>query len=102
MKAPKNEDSLILPGPMSKDRRSLRFPKAFGLIPGWNAPGREVFVAKHAVSSFLEEDALHDRAESVTPLPLRQCLLLIFLASAACYGLSFAVLTGFNHLLGVL
>lgn len=63
---------------------------------------REVFVAEEALSSFIEEDALRARAESVTPLPLRQCLLVIFLGSAVCYGLGFAVVTAFNHLLTVL
>ena len=102
MQASKNEDSLILPGPMPKDGRPLRFPQAFGSIPVREAPLREVFVAKEAVSSFIEEDVLHNRAESVTPLPLRQCLLVIFLGSAVCYGLGFAVVTVFNHLLTVL
>jgi hypothetical protein len=100
MQALKNEDSLILPGPMPEDRRSLRFPQTFGFIPVRELPLREVFVAKEAV--FIEEDVLHDRAEIVTPFPLRQCLLLIFLGSAVCYGLGFAVVTAFNHLLAVL
>jgi len=102
MQASKNEDSLILPGPVPKDGQSLRFPQAFGSIPVREAPFREVFVAKEAVSSFTEEDALHNHAESVTPLPLRQCLVLIFLGSAVCYGLGFAVVTAFNHLLTLL
>jgi hypothetical protein len=102
MQALKNEDSLILPGPMPKDRWSLRFPQTFGFIPVREAPLREVFVAKEAVSSFIEEDVLHDCAEIVTPLPLRRCLLLIFLGSAVCYGLGFAVMTAFNHVLAVL
>ncbi len=102
MQASKNEDSLILPGPVPKDGQSLRFPQAFGSIPVQEAPFRGVFVAKEAVSSFIEEDALHHRAESVTPLPLRQCLVLIFLGSAVCYGLGFAVVTAFNHLLTLL
>ncbi len=102
MQASKNEDSLILPGPMPKDGRPLRFPQAFGSIPVREAPFPEVFVAKEAVSSFIEEDALHNRAESVTPLPLRQCLVLIFVGSAICYGLGFAVVTAFNHILAAL
>ena len=102
MQASKNEDSLILPGPMPKERWSLRFPQDFGFIPVREAPFREVFVAKEAVSSFMEEDILYDRAEIVTPLPLRKCLLLIFLGSAVCYGLGFAVMTAFNHLLAAL
>ena len=63
---------------------------------------REVFVGKDAVSSFIEEDAMRVHAQIVTPLPLRQCLLVIFLGSAVCYGLGFAVVTAFNHLLTVL
>ncbi len=59
-------------------------------------------MAKEAVSSFTEEDALHNHAESVTPLPLRQCLVLIFVGSAICYGLGFAVVTAFNHILAAL
>ena len=102
MRALKNEDALILPGPMPEDAGSLRFPQAFGFIPVRVAPFREVFVAKEAVSSFIEEDTLRDGTESVTPLPLRQCLLLIFTGSAVCYGLGYAVLTAFNHLLAVL
>jgi hypothetical protein len=102
MEASRNEDSLILPGPMPKDRWSLRFPQAFGFIPVREAPFGEVFVAKDAVSSYIEEDILRDRAEIVTPLPFRQCLLLIFLGSAVCYGLGFAVVTAFNHILAVL
>jgi hypothetical protein len=102
MEATKNESALISPGPMPSDRRSLRFPQAFRFIPVQETPVREVFVAKEAVSSFIEEDTMYVHAESVTPLPLRQCLLLIFLGSAACYGLGFAVMTAFNHLLAVL
>lgn len=98
----KNEGALISPGPTPGDPRSLSFPQAFGFIPMREAPMREVFVAKDAVSSFIEEDTMFARAESVTPLPLRQCLLLIFLGSAVCYGLGFAVMTAFNHLLAVL
>ena len=63
---------------------------------------REVFVAEEAVSSFIEEDTVYVHAQSVTPLPLRQCLLLIFLGSAVCYGLGFAMVTAFNHLVAVL
>jgi len=59
-------------------------------------------VAKEAVSVFGIEEDTRARAESVTPLPLRHCLLLIFLGSAICYGLGFAVVTAFNHLLAVL
>ena len=60
-------------------------------------------MAKEAVSIFgIEEDAMRARAEKVAPLPMRQCLLLIFLGSAVCYGLGFAVVTAFNHLLAVL
>jgi hypothetical protein len=102
MQAPKNESTLISPGPMPGNRRSLSLPQAFGFIPVQEAPMREVLVAKEAVSSFIEEDAMRARAESVTPLPLRQCLLVIFLGSAVCYGLGFAVVTVFNHLLTVL
>jgi len=102
MQAPKNESTLISPGPMPGNRRSLSLPQAFGFIPVQEAPMREVFVAEEAVSSFIEEDAICARAESVTPLPLRQCLLVIFAGSAVCYGLGFAVVTAFNHLLTVL
>jgi hypothetical protein len=102
MRASKNDSALISPGPMPGEALSLRFPQAFGFIPVSEAPIREVFVAKEAVSSFIEEDAMRIRAESVTPLPLRQCLLLIFLGSAVCYGLGFAIVTAFNHLLAVL
>ena len=102
MQASKNQDSLILPGPMPGEARPLRFPQAFEFIPVQVAPFREVFVAKEAVSSFIEEDASRVGAESVKPLPLRQCLLVIFLGSAICYGLGFAVVTAFNHLLAVL
>lgn len=102
MHALKNEHALILPGPMPQDAGSLRFPQAFGFIPVRVAPFREVFVAREAASSFIEEDTLRDAAESVTPLPLRQCLMLIFLGSAFCYGLGFAMVTAFNHLLAIL
>jgi hypothetical protein len=102
MHVSKNDGALISPRPMRGEARSLRFPQAFGFIPVSETPIREVFVGKEAVSSFIEEDAMRVGAESVTPLPLRQCLLLIFLGSAVCYGLGFAVVTVFNHLLAVL
>jgi hypothetical protein len=102
MQASSNGDVLILPRPMPQDARSLRFPQAFGFIPVRVAPFGEVFVAKEAISSFVEEDTLHNRAEIVTPLPLRQCLLLIFLGSVVCYGLGFAMVSAFNHLVAVL
>jgi hypothetical protein len=102
MHALKNESALISPGPMPEERWSLRFPQVFGFIPVSEPPIREVFVAKEAVSSFIEEDTMHAGAESVTPLPLRQCLLLIFVGSVVCYGLGYAVVTAFNHLLAVL
>ena len=60
-------------------------------------------MAKEAVSIFgIEEDGTRARAENVAPLPMRQCLLLIFLGSVVCYGLGFAVVTVFNHVLAVL
>jgi len=102
MHVSKTKDALILPRPVPGDARSLRFPQAFGFIPVQEAPFPEVFVGKEAVSSLIEEDTMHDRIESVTPLPLRQCLLLIFLGSAVCYGLGFAVVTAFDHVLAVL
>ena len=102
MQASKNEDVLIAPGPTPGDQRPLRFPQAFRFIPVQEEPMREVFVGKDAVSSFIEEDAMRVHAQIVTPLPLRQCLLVIFLGSAVCYGLGFAVVTAFNHLLTVL
>jgi len=65
-------------------------------------PIREVFVAKEAVSIFGIEEDTRAHTESVTPLPLRQCLLVIVLGSSLCYGLGFAVVTVFNQLLAVL
>ena len=61
-------------------------------------------MGKEAVSLFgiEEENTAQVRAESVAPLPMRQCVLLIFVGSAICYGLGFAVVTVFNHLLAVL
>jgi hypothetical protein len=61
-------------------------------------------MGKEAVSLFglEEEGTARVRAESVAPLPMRQCVLLIFFGSAVCYGLGFAVVTVFNHLLAVL
>jgi hypothetical protein len=83
---------------------SLRFPQVFGFIPVSLSPIREVFVGKEAVSLFgmEEQDTARVRAEIVAPLPMRQCVLLIFLGSVVCYGLGFAVVTAFNHLLAVL
>ena len=61
-------------------------------------------MGKEAVSLFgIEaENTVHVRAESVAPLPMRQCVLVIFVGSVICYGLGFAVVTVFNHLLLVL
>lgn len=50
----------------------------------------------------VDEDALANSLPDVTPLPWLQCAGLIFLGSAACYGLGFLVLLGFNHLLTLL
>ena len=61
-------------------------------------------MGKEAVSTFgiEEEDTMRMGAATVAPLPLRQCIVLIFIGSAVCYGLGFAMVTAFNHILSVL
>jgi hypothetical protein len=61
----------------------------------------ELAVSEDTISSFsLSED--REGSPQVAPLPSRQCVLLLFLGSLACYGLGYAVVAAFNHLLTVL
>lgn len=60
-------------------------------------------LSKHALSiRGPRETANEYPAPAVTPLQFRFCIALLFLASALCYGLGFAVFALFQHLLAIL
>jgi hypothetical protein len=64
---------------------------------------RETAVSDEVISAYgLGDDAEHQGAHGVTPLPLRLCVLLIFLGAVAFYGVGYAVFAAFRHLLNVL
>lgn len=60
-------------------------------------------VSDDAISSFsLGEDTRREGTPKVVPLPSRQCALLLIAGSLACYGLGYAVVSAFHHLVTVL
>jgi len=84
-------------------RRPLRFSQAFESNAVSRLPDLEVAVFEEAILAYSVDEATElAHALDVKPLPWRYCALLIFLGSAACYAIGFAVVLAFNRLLSVL
>ena len=95
--------TLSFPRVSTAKQRALRLPQPFVAQTAQYMRVWEEILAEESVAARpLGDEYLTDSVPEVTPLAWRHCAALMFLGSAACYGLGFLVAAGFHHLLGLL